>query len=578
MGLLFFILIYGIEPVIFTNDYFVINGYIEKDLSQHYSGWMLYRNSPWQFPLGIGQNIAYPYGNAVSFTDSIPLMAIFFKLFSGILPDTFQYFGLWVMLCYILQGGYGALLASKFNKDYVVNMLSAIVFLLTPVMIERAFRHCGLTAHFLILAALYYYFENKGQYSSKAFIPFIIINALSITIHPYMMPFTFAIMFAYCAELFVINKKFKKSIGYLLGSIAITLGIGFAIGAFSVGGGLSSLGYGSFSMNLNAFYNPVSKGFENWSRVLSEKPLFNLQIEGFSYLGLGIILFIPISVATFVITQKKFVFDKAFTFIKNYFGIIFSVTALFVFAIGDVVRFGGLELFRIPFPSSLVNGIFGIYRANGRFGWLLIYMISLFIIYALSLTDKKAFTVFALILLIGVQTFDISDALISKYNYFHYKDGDIQAQQVTNVLQNSFWDELSQEYDYAFMIADCIPGANFEVTSKFAKADKAVNTRFDIKIDEDKFRQVEQETLWMISNNSLPDEYAVMLHFIPDKYKEGISSGDVTVFYVDNVIIVCNNRFTSQQIDNFTAEGNFEILEYPYTVQAELDFKAEYGL
>ena len=43
IGLLFFLLVYGIQPVIFTNDSLIINGYIEKDISQHYSGWMLYR-------------------------------------------------------------------------------------------------------------------------------------------------------------------------------------------------------------------------------------------------------------------------------------------------------------------------------------------------------------------------------------------------------------------------------------------------------------------------------------------------------------------------------------------------------
>ena len=116
LGLIFFLAIYGISPVIFTEDSFIINGYIEKDISQHYSGWMLYRNSPWRFPVGLGENIAYPYGNVVSFTDSIPMFAIFFKLFRAILPETFQYFGLFVMLCFMLQGAFAALLCGLFNK------------------------------------------------------------------------------------------------------------------------------------------------------------------------------------------------------------------------------------------------------------------------------------------------------------------------------------------------------------------------------------------------------------------------------------------------------------------------------
>ncbi|MBQ7902603.1 MAG: hypothetical protein IJ362_02620, partial [Oscillospiraceae bacterium] len=47
IGFIIFALIYGLEVVNVTNDSFIINGYIEKDVAQHYAGWMLYRSSPW---------------------------------------------------------------------------------------------------------------------------------------------------------------------------------------------------------------------------------------------------------------------------------------------------------------------------------------------------------------------------------------------------------------------------------------------------------------------------------------------------------------------------------------------------
>ena len=75
--------------------------------------------------------------NVVSFTDSIPLFAIFFKLFSAVLPSTVQYFGLFVLICFMLQGGFGALLAGLFNKNTLNCILIASIFLLTPVTIER---------------------------------------------------------------------------------------------------------------------------------------------------------------------------------------------------------------------------------------------------------------------------------------------------------------------------------------------------------------------------------------------------------------------------------------------------------
>lgn len=71
-------------------------GYDESDIIQHYSGWLAFRNSEWSFPLGLAKDMAIEDGTYISFTDSIPWVAIFFKLFNQFLPETFQYFGLYV--------------------------------------------------------------------------------------------------------------------------------------------------------------------------------------------------------------------------------------------------------------------------------------------------------------------------------------------------------------------------------------------------------------------------------------------------------------------------------------------------
>lgn len=110
LGVLAFLLIYGISPLDFTNDTFCRGGYVEKDIQQHYAGWLFYRQSDLRFPFCVTQNLNYPDGLSVAYTDSIPLFAAFFRLLSPILPDTFQYFGLFTLLCFFLQGAFGALL------------------------------------------------------------------------------------------------------------------------------------------------------------------------------------------------------------------------------------------------------------------------------------------------------------------------------------------------------------------------------------------------------------------------------------------------------------------------------------
>ena len=43
-------------------------------------------------------------GNSIVYSDSIPLFALIFKLINFALPEKFQYFSLWFMVCFFLQG------------------------------------------------------------------------------------------------------------------------------------------------------------------------------------------------------------------------------------------------------------------------------------------------------------------------------------------------------------------------------------------------------------------------------------------------------------------------------------------
>ena len=560
IGLIIFIAIYGVDVIRFTNDSMIINGYIEKDVAQHYAGWMLYRSSPWQFPLGLAQNIAYPYGTTVSYTDSIPLLAIFFKLFSNILPQTFQYFGFYCMLCFVLQGAFGALLSNLFSDDLITDLSAAVIFVLSPVMIERAFRHCALTSHFLILAALYYYFKNKNSCDFKAYLPFIIINILAITIHPYFLPFTFAIMFAFCAEKFIWNKKYFSSVLYLLGSIGISLVVGYVEGAFYSADSFSSFGYGFFNMNLNAFINPASRGFENWSSVLPVRPNILGQPEGFNYLGIGIIVFIPISALMYFIHYKLDIFKTVFTFIFKYFGIIFSTAALFVFAVGDWIMFDEIQIFRIPFSTKLMEGLFGIFRANGRFTWLLVYCIALAVIFGLSKINNKLIKTAFLTAFILVQCYDLKDVLASKHAYFTGTEGDMQGQVYNEILKNSIWDDMAEKYEVCSMISSGIPNSGIEIAVKFGKNGHASNTAFEARVDYEKADELYAQMYEHIHNGTLDPDTIVMINNLKDEVLQSAIRNGYSVFEVETDYLVCVNKFTTAELNKYISEGQFTIL------------------
>ena len=558
IGFLVFLLIYGFAPLNPVNEQFVLTGYLEKDVAQHYAGWKLYRNSPWSFPLGVGEYIEAPYGNSVSYTDSIPLFAIFFKALSPVLPHTFQYFGIFVALCFILQGAFGALLVSLFSDCIFFCGLGGAMFSFAPVLIERAFRHCALTAQFLIIAALYYYFRSKKN-CCKSYIPFYIINALAITIHPYFLPFTFAIMFAFALEDFFLAKNLWKPWAHIVLSIAVTLAVGYVSGAFFSGDILAATGYGYFSLNLNSFINPVSVEFtgeNNWSAILGDRPYFGGQIEGFNYLGIGVILAFAASIIFTLIKNS----DSVIYFIKNRFGIIFSALCLTVFAFGDAVYYGGLKLFDIPYPDALKQ-IFGMFRATGRFGYLLHYLIILFALYGISrfFTSKKiAFAVMTVFF--AVQLFDISGVLIEKHNYF-YNFSEDNRQCETLIAQHPFWADAVQKVDGIVEICNIhqplFGNGMIDLASVCGEYGKEINSNFCAR-----FNYVQRQKRVETHNYIFRELGECRNHlFIMDNLNNAqkiLENGISQAFVVDGQLVMMPALYSEAEIAEFEAMGNFE--------------------
>jgi hypothetical protein len=163
LGSLFFLYIYGTATLDFTYTDFLMSG---GDLSQNYLGWTLLRSSQWYFPIGLMDNIVYPFKISIIYTDSIPLFALFFKLLSPILPESFQYNGLFGIMCYILQGGCGALIIRKIGGNTGQSIIGSSLFILSTAMAWRLYFHTSLTAHFIILLCILMCLNYKN-YSLK---------------------------------------------------------------------------------------------------------------------------------------------------------------------------------------------------------------------------------------------------------------------------------------------------------------------------------------------------------------------------------------------------------------------------
>lgn len=565
IGLLIFLIIYGIAPLNPTNDAFVLSGYLEKDIAQHYAGWKLFRNSPWDFPLGIGSDIEFPYGNSVSYTDSIPLFAIFFKLISSILPKTFQYFGIFVLLCFVLQGIFGALLVSLFAESKLYCGIGAIIFTLSPVMVERAFRHCALTAHFLILAALYYYFKNRRK-SNKSYIPFYIINAIAITIHPYFLPFTFSIMFAFAVEDFILAKNWWKPWAHVILSICVTLAVGYCIGAFTSGEVLGAVGYGYFSMNLNSYINPVSPHFDgvnNWSAFLPDRAYFGGQNEGFNYLGIGIIAAAVLSFFMIIISNFKVIVK----FITNRFGIIFSALCLTLFAFSNAIYWDDKLIFRIPYGEKL-ELFFGMFRATGRFGYLLFYLIFLLALYGIYMSLKNPKIACAVIALFtAVQIYDLSDVLLEKHQYFYNFSTDNRQYRAMEAIHPFWEDAISNDIIEAVVEVDDIHNPLFgngmiDIASMCGTYNKPINSAFCARFNyHERYSVMENEDILFKKG-----EYNSYLYILDERAFHHsyylLLNDRCQAFMVDGQYVMVPFMYSDDKIAEFTSMGNFEELDH----------------
>jgi hypothetical protein len=103
IGISAFLLVVGYPTLDPTN----IAWLREDDLATHFLGWHFYASSSWAFPVGLNPNYGLEISSSIVFTDSNPLLAFIFKPFFPLLSNPFQYFGLWLLVSYMLQAWFG---------------------------------------------------------------------------------------------------------------------------------------------------------------------------------------------------------------------------------------------------------------------------------------------------------------------------------------------------------------------------------------------------------------------------------------------------------------------------------------
>lgn len=424
-GVAVFLWVYGTAPLHPGWDNWILRGYDEWDVQQHYAGWLLFRNSHWSFPLGMADTIAVPDGTVISYTDSLPWVSIFFKLLRGVLPATFQWFGWYTLGCFALQGAAGALLCARCVSApaprAVTGLLGGALFACLPTLWERAFRHTALASQWLFLFALYVYLESRSALHQTGRPPRLrwwgpVLAFAAVGIHPYFLPLVMVCVLLWSIDRIRLSGAWAGAAVDFAAALAAALVGGVLCGAIGSGTSLSREGYGEFSMNLNALINPSSRGQYTWSRVLPVLPQQSGQYDGFNYLGLGVLLLLASALVLSAVRLFRRPRRVAGWWRRNW-TVAAACALLTLFALSNQVYWGNTG-FTIPLPGWLLN-LCGIFRSSGRMFYLPAACLVVWGVYTLleacrQLSRTALWSGILLALVLGVQVWDLSAVAAEK--------------------------------------------------------------------------------------------------------------------------------------------------------------------
>ncbi len=386
LGILFVLLIFSPGNICPANTDWVING--GGDNLQHYLGWRFFRNSPWTRYLLFMKNWNYPVGTSVIVTDSNPLFCLFFKLIGKILPDTFQFNGIWILTSYLLLALFSGLIGWRLTHHFLLTLTGTVLALLNPVILQRALIHDTLTAHWLILAAVWLALNDDKKLNPAGW---FILTEITLLIHVYFIPM---LIFVFSLQLVRMFQK-KRTFGRIFFLVSV-LSAAILSGYFMFGYSLiepQSGSYGELSMNLNAFINP-----DGVSSVIKSRPTLPLQYEGFNYLGLGLLL---LSIIAFVFGIRYFR--------KRWLFYLIPTSVLILFAVSNNAYFDLNQVFHIELPER-VSSVLSVFRSSGRLAWPVYYLVLFGSLRLISATEYGKRTLcFAVLLCAAIQIIDLKD-------------------------------------------------------------------------------------------------------------------------------------------------------------------------
>jgi len=307
-----------------------------------------------------GSNMIIPTENAV--------LNIFAKIIGIFVPGSFQFVGLWIVLCFALQGYFGAKLLGRFVNSRSSIVFGSFFFVLSPALLYRVgvMNHYALGGHWMILAALYLYFGTDSRTRTWELLLFF-----GMLTSVYISVMLTVVFLAHQTRKYLLTKEIS---GLNLVVPLAAAGVGFLVMGYATTRS-STTGSNFFRLNAIAWFNPGYSNDGSFSGLLNFvgnsrlRRVFSEEWEGFQYLGTVVIAGVLLGLAY----VRKIRISQNW---RGYAPILFGGGMLFVFALSNHIVFLQQE-FSYWWPSQLLE-LRQIFRGATRFGWPAYYLVTLF--------------------------------------------------------------------------------------------------------------------------------------------------------------------------------------------------------
>ena len=337
------------------------------DLASLQLAWDFFRHTPYvQWPITALPNYGVSFQQVSGFGFEIIL-----KYLRPILPENFQYVGMWIVGCFALQGYFAVKILSIFIRENFLRFVFSLMLIASPAMVYRiGMGHPILAAHWLILWALFLYFSS-GQKT----ISWSALVVLAVAINMYIAVMVVVIYAASVCKI-LISERQTSARRRLAGRSAIPLLWGllcfYLMGYLEYSG--STVGTGFFRLNLLSFLNPDFTERDSFSSTLGNFEFLKVRQfvgeegEGFQYIGLGAILSLPF-------LGIYLVRNRSMEWLKTLLPIVVACVFLFMVALSNRVVVVRNE-FDYWVPDRFLQ-LRQTFRAATRFGWPLYYLLTL---------------------------------------------------------------------------------------------------------------------------------------------------------------------------------------------------------